>query len=90
MQLPDFVESARTRWPAPTLTSFAAAYAETTSAPYHPSQRWADPEVVARRRQQAEREQRRQAEFYSEQTATQESAWNDAERERFPQAHKRR
>jgi hypothetical protein len=81
--LPDFDISSRTRWPAQTSTSFAAAYAETTSAPYHPGQHWADPEVVAPRREEAEREQRRQAEFNSEQTATQESARNEAERKRF-------
>jgi acyl carrier protein phosphodiesterase len=72
--LPDFVESALTRWPVQTSTSFAAAYAEATSAPYHSGQHWAEPEEVGRRRQEAGREQRRLAEFYSEQTATQESA----------------
>jgi hypothetical protein len=90
VELRDWENSGRKLWPVTSSGSLAAAYAETTSAPYHPGQHWADPEVVARRRQEADREQRRQAEFNIEQTATQECAWNEVERERFAQAHKRR
>jgi hypothetical protein len=88
--LPDFDISSRMRWPDKTSTSFAATYAEMTSSHYHPGSRWADPEVGERRQLEAAREQRRQAEFYSEQTATQESARNESERECFAQGRKRR
>jgi hypothetical protein len=91
-QLEPLLESPapKRRWGPPKVEgSFAASYAQSMVAPYHPGQNWSDPEEVARRRQDAEREQNRISAFYAEQTAMQESARNEAERKRFQQQQRR-
>jgi hypothetical protein len=81
--LPDFVESARTRWPATTSTSFAVAYAETTSPPFHAGADWASSAEKQRRRQAIEADQARSAAFHEQATKDQEERKNREERERF-------
>jgi hypothetical protein len=81
--LPDFVESARTKWPCTSPTSFAAAYAETTSVPYHPGADWASPAETQRRREAIEKEQARSAAYHAQAAKDEEDRRNKEERERF-------
>jgi hypothetical protein len=82
--LPDFVESARMRWPEQTSTSFAAAYAAgTMTVPYHPGAAWSDPEVQAQRKSEADKQQREIGEHYAKMSEEQTERINREERERF-------
>jgi hypothetical protein len=63
--------------------SFAVACAQSMVAPYHPGARWAEPEVQARRRAEAEKQQREIAEHYARMSREQEDRQNAEEKERF-------
>jgi hypothetical protein len=75
--------SGRSLWPCTTSTSFAAAYAETMTAPYHPGPRWADVDEQARRRAEKEKRHHEIGEHYQRMTAEQEDRINREERERM-------
>jgi hypothetical protein len=79
--LPDWNVSCKNIWPR-SATSFADAYAETTSAPYHPGSRWGAPEEQARRRAEKEKHHREIGENYQRMTAAQEERINREERAR--------
>jgi hypothetical protein len=83
VELRDWNHSGQKLWPVQNPNSFAAEFASSMVVPPHPGAHWADPEVVARRRQEAEREQQRIGEFYEQQTAAQEQRQNAEEKERF-------
>jgi len=63
--------------------NFAASYAQSMSPPPYDPARWADPEVQAQRRVEAEKRQREIGEYYQCQTEQQEDRINAEERERF-------
>ncbi len=80
VELRDFENSARKLWPVQ-CGSFAAAYAESMPASMpHPSGRWGEPEVAARRRAEAEKQNREIAANYQRMAADQEDR---LERERI-------
>jgi hypothetical protein len=53
------------------------------TVPYHPGDRWCDPDVQARRRAEIEREQREIAYYHARATRDQEERLYREERERF-------
>jgi hypothetical protein len=79
--LPDFDISSRMRWPAKTSTSFAAEFASSMAAPYHPGQHWAAPEVQQQRRAEIDKQHREMASYYDQASNDQEERVNREERQ---------
>lgn len=72
--------SERRIWPLQSSGSFAAGFASGMVVP-HPGANWSSADVQAQRRAEAEKEQARIADFYAEQTKTQEERQNREQRE---------
>jgi len=91
LTLPDFVESARMRWPATSPTAFAASFSQSmaAAAPPHPGARWGEPEERERRRAEAEKENAEMATYHKEARAADEKMQNEQEAARWAQALKR-
>jgi hypothetical protein len=89
--LPDFVESARTRWPATSPTSFAASFSQSAIFPGHPGANWAtpSPEEQARRSAAIAASAAMNAAFHEQAAMDEENRINKTEKERFAAEHKR-
>jgi hypothetical protein len=87
VELRDWDNSGKKLWPLTSSGAFAAMVAGMTVP--HPGADWSTAEVREQRRAEVEKSQRRQAEFFQEQTAVQEDRLNREERERFQQQQRR-
>ncbi len=88
--LPDFDQSARTRWPATSPTSFAASFSESMVSPHSANADWGQPTEVARRKAAIESSQAALGEAYARMTAEQTERENREMRESFEASQRRR
>jgi hypothetical protein len=87
--LPLWGHSAKTLWPQRSPTAMAAEFSFSMVPAPSAGWRWGEPEAVAARRAQAEKENAQMADYHQTAQKNEDDRINAAERERFRQAHPR-
>jgi hypothetical protein len=88
--LPNYEQSARTLWPTRSSGAMAAEFSQGMVMAPHPGANWSRPEVQAQKREEIDRNQKHQADWYSAASADQEDRLNRDEALRFAALHPNR